>query len=218
MKQDLEASSEPGVLTPSVPWDIGTRAQQERILKAMARSCAEKTFSATTIADIVGHASISRATFYKHFANKRECFDATATAFLTELQKTAKVARSASDGSPSIAIRSVMAAVLDLLAAKPHQTQVLLVEAPIVDPDIVRRYRLLILEALAAQQRQAGGSGGIAGADPEIAFGRAKVLVVEYLAAGRVKELPSLLPELVYIAHLPYLGQDLALRQARLAR
>jgi AcrR family transcriptional regulator len=217
MKQDLEASSEPGVLTPSVPWDIGARAQRERILKAMARSVAEKTFSATTIADIVGHASISRATFYKHFANKRECFDATATAFLTELQKTAKVARSTSDGSASSTIRNVVAAVLDLLAVKPHQTQVLLVEAPIVDPDIVRRYRLLILEALAAQQ-QGGRPNGVTGADPEIAFGRAKVLIVGYLAAGRVKELPSLLPELVYIAHLPYLGQDLALRQARLAR
>jgi AcrR family transcriptional regulator len=217
MKQDLESSSEPGVLTPSVPWDIGARTQQERILKAMAKSCAEKSFSATTIADIVGHASISRATFYKHFANKRECFDATANSFLSELQRTAKAARASSDGSSSVSIRNVMAAVLDLLADKPNHTKVLLVEAPNVDPDIVRRYRLLILEALEAQQ-QAEKPAASAGADPEVAFGRAKVLIVDYLAAGRVKELPSLLPELVYIAHLPYLGQELALQQARLAK
>ena len=66
----------------------------------MAKSCAEKSFSATTIADIVGHASISRATFYKHFGNKRDCFDATAKVFLTELQRTAEVALATSDGSP----------------------------------------------------------------------------------------------------------------------
>lgn len=217
MKQDLESSSGPGVLTPSVPWDIGARTQRERILRAMARSCAEKSFSATTIADIVGHASISRATFYKHFTNKRECFDATANSFLTEVQRTAEVARASSDGSSSDSIRNVMTAVLDLLAAKPNNTKVLLVEAPNVDPDIVRRYRLLILEALEAEQL-AEQPAVSAAADPEIAFGRAMVLIVDYLAGGRIKELPSLLPELVYIAHLPYIGQDLALQRAQLGQ
>ena len=41
------------VLTPSLPWDVAVRSQRERILKAIARSCAEKTFAETTIADIV---------------------------------------------------------------------------------------------------------------------------------------------------------------------
>jgi AcrR family transcriptional regulator len=52
----------------------------------MTESCAEKTFAATTIADIVGKASISRATFYKHFTNKRECFDAAADRALAGLR------------------------------------------------------------------------------------------------------------------------------------
>ena len=192
-----DALRKSGVLTPSLPQDIGVRSQRQRILEAMAKSCAEKTYSATTIADIVGCASISRGTFYKHFANKQECFYATADAFLGDLQGTAAVAYAgASDVSPMDTVRDVIAVVLEGLAAKPEQTKMLLVEAPIVDPEIVRRYRNFIIRALEKQLRVVGVVGN-ARANPEIAFGRAKVLVADYVAAGQTKQLPSLLPELV---------------------
>lgn len=209
-----DALRKSGVLTPSLPQDIGVRSQRQRILEAMAKSCAEKTYSATTIADIVGCASISRGTFYKHFSNKRECFCATADTFLADLQGTAAIAHARSEGdSPAEAVRDVIAAVLDGLAARPAQTRMLLVEAPIVDPEIVRRYRDSVIEAV-ERQLQAGGFAGGARANPEIAFGRAKLLIADYVAAGQVKELPALLPEIVYIALLPYAGQDAALAQA----
>jgi AcrR family transcriptional regulator len=213
-----EAARKPGVLTPRLPQDIGVRSQRQRILEAMAKSCAEKTYSATTIADIVAHASISRGTFYKHFANKQECFYATADAFLVELQGAAAVAYARSDDAlPIDAIRNVIGAVLEGLAAKPEQTKLLLVEAPIVDPEIVRRHRNFVIGALEKRLR-AGGVVGDAQANPEIAFGRAKVLIADYVAADRVGQLPTLLPELIYITLLPYAGQDTALAQAQIAR
>jgi AcrR family transcriptional regulator len=205
------------VLTPSVPRDIGVRSQRQRILAAMAKSVAEKSISATTIADIVGCASISRATFYKHFTNKRECFCATADAFLEELQGVAAVAYARGKDSPMASVRNVIAAMLELLAAKPDYTKLLLLEAPIVDPEIVRRYRNLAISAL-KKQLVTEGVARRAEADPEIAFGRAKVLIADHVAAGQVEDLPSLLPEMVYIALLPYAGQDAALEQARLSR
>ena len=206
-----------GVLTPRVPRDIGVRSQRERILAAMAKSVAAKSISATTIADIVGCASISRATFYKHFTNKRECFCATADAFLEELEGVAVIAYARSENSVAASIRDVIAAMLELLATKPDHTKLLLLEAPIVDPEIVRRYRNFAIGGL-KQQLAAEGDARRAAADPEIAFGRAKVLIANYAAAGQVEDLPSLLPELVYIALLPYVGQDAALEQARLSR
>jgi AcrR family transcriptional regulator len=206
-----------GVLTPRVPRDIGVRSQRQRILAAMAKSVAEKSISATTIADIVGCASISRATFYKHFTNKRECFCATADAFLEELQGVAAITYVRSEDSPVAPVRDVIAAVLGLLAAKPDCTKLLLLEAPIVDPEIVRRYRNFAIGALKTQLADEY-SVRRAAADPEIAFGRAKVLISDYIAASQVEALPSLLPELVYIALLPYAGQDAALEQAQLSR
>lgn len=206
-----------GILTPTVPQDIGVQSQRHRILEAMAKSCAEKTFSATTIADIVSRASISRATFYKHFTNKQECFYAAADAFLLELQGAAAIAYARSDDLAVDMVRAVIAAVLDALAAKPEQARLLLVEAPIVDPEIVRRYRNFVMGAL-EKQLQAGGLIGQAQANPEIAFGRAKVLIADYVAADQVEQLSDLLPELVYIALLPYAGQETALEQAEASR
>jgi AcrR family transcriptional regulator len=207
----------PSALTPSVPPDIGAQAQQQRILEAMAKSVAEKSISATTIADIVGCASISRATFYKHFVNKRECFYATADYFLAELQDSAESAYAENTGSRIDTVRDAIAAVLERLVAKPDHTKLLLVEAPIVDPEIVRDYRRLALTALERQLAN-GDAASRAKADPEIAFGRAMVLIADYVAARQFEALPSLLPELVYIALLPYAGQETALAQARLSR
>lgn len=216
MSQEPGSVNDASILTPSIPWDIAARSQRERILQAMTKSCAEKTFATTTIADIVGHASISRATFYKHFNNKTECFHAAADSFLAELQGVAVEARATADGTKEEVIRAVMAAVLELLAAKPEHAKLLLIEAPNVDPEIVRRYRSLAIDALETELRNMG-NGGRGSADPKIAFGRAKVLVAGQIAAGQIKCLPTLLPELVYIALLPYAGQDAALEQAQVS-
>jgi AcrR family transcriptional regulator len=209
--------SKPGVLTPSVPHDIASRSQQQRILDAMAKSCADKTFATTTIADIVAHASISRATFYKHFANKQECFYAAADGFLMELQDVAAVAYEKSARSQVDAVREVISALLERLAAKPDCARMLLIDAPTVDPEIIRRYRHFVIGAL-EKQLQDGEASRNTRADPEIAFGRTMVLVADYIAAGQVEELHSLLPELLYIALLPYEGQEAALALARRTR
>lgn len=192
--------------------DIGARSQRQRILGSVARSCAEKAFAATTIGDIVKHAGISRGTFYKHFENKRECFDAAIEYFLAELGAATVDAYFGADSKIN-AIKDSIAILLVRLVAKPEYGHLLLVEAPAVDPMIVQRYRRLVIDALQKDWQPRGG-----GADPEIAFGRAKVLVAEHLMGGEINQLPTLLPELVYIALLPYVGQARALKQADLDR
>src|SRR6185369_115661 len=77
----------------SVP-DLGSADQRRRIVDAMIDSCAEKTYAATTITDIVARAHISRTTFYKQFDDKRECFDAAIACCIGELQGVAATAHS----------------------------------------------------------------------------------------------------------------------------
>jgi AcrR family transcriptional regulator len=210
-----ESRQADGILTPSIPWDIAVRNQRERILRAMATNCAEKTFVGTTIADIVGTAGISRATFYKHFTNKAECFHAAVEDFLAELQSAAEDAKESAGGSQSERIRSPIAALLVRLAAEPEHATLLLVEAPNVDPGIVRDYRRRAVDALEAELEMAESPNPV-GADPELAFGRVKVLLADFIAAGEIENLPTLLPEIVYISLLPYVGQDKALEEAQL--
>lgn len=46
---------------------------RQRLVGALAAAAAEKGYSATTIADIVRHARVSKRTFYEHFTDKEAC-------------------------------------------------------------------------------------------------------------------------------------------------
>jgi len=203
------------VLTPSVPRDIGIRSQRQRILDAMAAVVADKTFSAATIADIVGQASISRATFYKHFVDKRECFDTAAISFVAELKETASEVQAAAESRPEV-IRLAIAAILAQLTARPSYANLVLINAPMLEPGIVADHRELAVEALQAQW-DASRMETSAGADASIAFSRAHVLIADYLVTDRAELLPELLPEISYIMLLPFVGHEEALAQARSA-
>lgn len=201
------------VLEPTVPIDVGALSQRQRIIAAMVDSCAEKTYAGTTIADIVRRASISRTTFYKRFDGKRECFDAALDWSVEELRSAAAEAHSNAD-SPSPAVRKAAFAVLRLMAANPALAQLVMGEAVSVEPAVVERYRKMLIPAL---EDLWGEGQGHVHADPRLAFGRVQVLIYNRILGGDATTLPELLPEVVYLAILPFAGHDEALKQARLA-
>jgi AcrR family transcriptional regulator len=213
MRHEFGSLEEPGVLTPALALDIGVRSREQRILAAMAMCCATNSFAATTIADIVGEAQISRATFYKHFANKQECFDAAVASFAMTLEAAAMEAYSSAD-SPSVALPLAVAAFLELLRANPAFARLLLIEVPVVDSTLLDVPRALLAKGIAAEWGTNGGSDQSSAA----VFGSAHVLIAEYIASGRTEELPDLLPELVYVLLLPFAGQSKALAQAEQSR
>jgi AcrR family transcriptional regulator len=215
MQKQTGFNSGRGVLDPSLPLDIGARSQRQRIVEAMIDICAEKTFVQTTIADIVGSAAISRTTFYKHFADKRACFEAALDACLEELLATASAAQASTDAPPE-AVCKATEAILELLTRKPALAKITLGEAVVLDPASADRYRDLVIPAL-EQCWLSNGEGLKGGSDPRAAFGRIQVLILDQLAADRVEQLPDLLPEIIYIATLPFAGHEEALRQARMA-
>lgn len=216
MMQKQSSSERPrSVLEPTTPIDIGERSQRHRIVEAMIASCAEKTYAATTISDIVGRARISRTTFYKRFSDKRECFDSAVELCVEELQD-AVAASHASGDAPADAARQATAALIDALAARPEIAQLLTGDAISVEPEIVDRYRRLVVPALAELW---GGDDGIEEThlDPELAFGRAQVLIFNKVSSGSADQLPELLPDIVYLAVAPFAGHEEGVRQARLA-
>ncbi len=181
----------------------------------MVESCAEKTYAATTIADIVRRASISRTTFYKRFDGKRECFDAALDWCIEELRSVAVGAHSSAD-SPPQAVRKAAAATLRLMAANPALAQLVMGEAVSVEPAVVERYRRLLIPAFEHLWEE-GETQGDVHTDPRLAFGRAQVLIYNRILSGDITTLPALLPEVVYLSILPFAGHDEALKQARLA-
>jgi len=189
--------------------------QRQRIVAAMVASCAEKTYTGTTIGDVVAGARISRTTFYREFDDKRACFDAALEYCIQELWAAAAAACSAQE-PPAQAVRKATAAVLELLGARPELAHLLVGEAVAVEPAVVERYRDLVVPAVSALWDD--GKDGATRLDPWLAFGRAQLLIFERVTAGEPDRLPELLPEVVYLAIAPFAGHDAAIAEARACR
>ena len=58
----------------ALPRDVVLVSQRRRLLEAVVESVAHRGYPATTVADIVSRAGVSRGTFYENFADKQECF------------------------------------------------------------------------------------------------------------------------------------------------
>jgi AcrR family transcriptional regulator len=178
----------------------------------MVACCAEKTYTATTIGDVVAGAHISRSTFYREFDDKRSCFDAALGYCIEEVWAAAEGACS-DDDSMAEAVRAGTTAVLDLLATRPELGHLLVGEAVAVEPAVVERYRDLVVPALARLWESSEERPTYL--DPWLAFGRAQLLIFDRVTAGEAERLTELLPELVYLAVAPFAGHDAAIEQAR---
>ncbi|HEY1853749.1 MAG TPA: TetR/AcrR family transcriptional regulator [Solirubrobacterales bacterium] len=180
----------------------------------MICSCAEKTYPATTIGDVVAGAHISRTTFYREFEDKRDCFDAALEQCIEEVWAAAIGACSAGEPAPR-AVRRATAAVLGLLAARPELAHLLVGEAVAVEPAVVERYRDLVVPAISRLWGDGADDNGRHQLDPWLAFGRAQLLIFDRVTAGGAARLPELLPEIVYLAVAPFAGHDAAIEEAR---
>ena len=215
MQKQSSSETGPSVLDLTTRRDSGVLSQRRRIIDAMVSSCAEKSYPATTISDIVSRASISRTTFYKRFSGKRDCFDAAIEACIDEIREVAGETSSGCD-SPPEAVRNTTGALLELMASKPALAQVLTGDAVWFDPSVTDRYRQLLMPALEGLL-QVGGESAPRHSSPGLAFGRAQLLIFNEIAAGRTEHLHSLHPEIVYLCLAPFVGHDEAVRQSRLA-
>jgi AcrR family transcriptional regulator len=203
------------VLQSTPPAAFGLGDQRRRIIDAMIDSCAEKTYAATTITDIVARARISRTTFYKQFDDKRACFDAAIGHCIEQLQEVAASAHDADD-EPADAVRKGTSAVIQALAERPGLAQLLTGDAMSVEPRVIECYRKATIPPLERLWSRSD-SAGQTYSDPRLAFGKAQVLVLNQIAIGKAHRLPELLPELVYLAVSPFGGHEAALHQSQLA-
>jgi AcrR family transcriptional regulator len=192
-------------------------SQRERILTAMAGACAEKGYGATTITDICEPAGVSRATFYELFKDKEDCFHAAMELSLADAMGRI-VAVYSPDKPWATMVRDAAAAFLDLLASRPTFARMALVEAPSSGKRAFELYASgkRVLQTLLDRGRDDPvEEEAIPSSAGRAALAAAESLVVGQILAGNTARLRELLPDVVYITTVPYLGQEEALRQSR---
>ena len=184
----------------------------------MAQACAVHGYGPTTIADIVEPAGVSRATFYELFKNKEECLHATMELSLADAMDCFGDAYSPDKPWPD-SVRDCTAAFLDLLARRPDFARMALIEAPAAEGRSFEIYASgkRVLQILVDRGRDCATGGPIPDSAGRAALAGAESLIAGQILAGNSERLSELLPDIVYILTVPYLGQDEALRQSRRA-
>jgi AcrR family transcriptional regulator len=186
----------------------------------MASLCAEQGYAAATIGKIVKGAGVSRATFYEIFRDKEDCFVATMEEGLRRLTGAVMPAVFGPSESMVDKVREVVAALLNYLASDPDYSITAMVEAPAGGERAFERYSAgtQIITSLLDQARTIPSTRGrLPSTTARSVLGAGESLIAGEMMSGRIDRVPQLIPDLVYLALVPYVGQEEALRQMALA-
>lgn len=102
-------------------------SQRARVMLALAEAMAEKGFAATSVADVLKRARVSRETFYELYDSKLDCFLQTFDTAAALLQASIGHALPP-DGGCDVLERAI-GAYLDVLLAQPAFARLFLVES-----------------------------------------------------------------------------------------
>jgi AcrR family transcriptional regulator len=187
-------------------------SQRDRLLKAMTISAGRRGYRDAHITEVVHRAGVSRRTFYEQFEGKEECFAAAYTRAMERLTMRTLAAFELEEEWVD-GLRAGLGALLTDLSKHPEAAHVCFVEILAAGPaaaarrdEALRGFLFLFESAPTEVSRslrifEALGMGRVADLS--------EVLHRE-LTAGRVAELPELLPELMYMMVLPFMGPEAA--------
>lgn len=200
-----------------LPREFIVQNQRERILTALVDVVAERGYNATTVANITKAASVSRRTFYEHFADKEACFLAAYEMVADHIVSSMRTAAEAFEEWPQ-KVRAALATLLRFLAGEPELARVCMIEPIAAGGEVAARHRALmqcLVEILKVGRSEHGGGHPLPEATEETLVGGIVALIVREISAGRTGQLESLLPDLVELTLAPYVGAEEAERLAR---
>jgi AcrR family transcriptional regulator len=114
------------------------QSQRGRIFRAMADTMAEKGYAATSVADVLRAAKVSRETFYEQFESKEDCFMSALEAATGVVLAQAFATRPVG-GTPLERFSHGLRTYLDAVAAQPEQARMFLIEVYAAGPAALER-------------------------------------------------------------------------------
>ncbi len=191
--------------------------QRRRILVATADLVAEEGYASATIEQIVRRARVGYATFYKHYADKEEAYLALLDA---AIERTLYVVEEAFDGEAGPwpdKVGAGLGALLKQVAEHPNIARACLVEAPTAGPEAaarheaaLKRFEPLLRPGRELNPRQAELPETL----EDTLTGGVLWVINQRLIAGEEDKLRGLLPEALEFLLRPYVGEDVAAREA----
>jgi AcrR family transcriptional regulator len=194
--------------------------QRERILRAVVEVASSTGYGALTVRDVIEAAGVSRRTFYDHFENKEQAFLAAYHLVVGRLAVDVEQA-SAKGRTWSESILFGLATFLEQMARDHALAHLLVVEVLAAGPPALAS-RAAAMEAfrgfLEPGFDEAPDGMPVPALAAETSIGGAYEVVYSLILQDRTAELPALLPDLLQIVLLPFVGAQAAADQAERAR
>jgi AcrR family transcriptional regulator len=193
--------------------------RRQAILETMIRVVGRKGYQATSVADVVAAARASRATFYKYFDDKRDCFLAAYELAVERVLAAARGGCADCAGPWPAPARGGLAAVVELFARDPELARTAMIEAAAAGDEARRRHWAAIdgLARLLDEARRPPRRPRLPPNTAVMAVSGVAALIFDELRAGRASELPRLLPELEFALLVPFVGPRAASATSRYA-
>jgi AcrR family transcriptional regulator len=188
-----------------LPREFIAQNQRERIITALVDTVAERGYNATTVAHITKAASVSRRTFYEHFADKEACFLAAYDMVADHIRTSMQAAAASFEEWPQ-KVRAALATMLSFLAGEPELARLCMIEPIAAGGEVAARHRQAMagfVEVLKANRPDSPGGRPLPETTEEALVGGIAALIVREINAGRAKELEQLLPDLVELVLAP---------------
>lgn len=185
--------------------------KRDRILEGMLEAVGSRGYEQTTVQDAIEAAGLYRQAFYDHFSDKEDCYLQALEAGATWAEAAMREAAYAEGSSWRGRLRGSLRGLLEFLDSRPRVGRALLVEVHAAGPRAVEKRTEAMVRAakLIDLAREEGDAAAPAISAEAVVAGILAVLHTR-LAGESENGFELLLPELMYLAVLPYFGAEAA--------
>lgn len=190
--------------------DQVAQSQRERLLEAMADAVADKGYARTSVADVIGLAGVSRATFYQFFKDKDDCFRAAFDAFAERLAQlmgsVLEGIRLAGSTDPMVKLDRVVTTYLAVLHNARSLARTFLVEVYAAGPEAIEQRRISLERFVDVVAETHRGEKGLIGTDPDqrvavtALVGAVSTMVTNAVGTNQFDEIPKLREPILELA------------------
>lgn len=207
------SSSEPGATASVIPFPgLRARPARERLLEAMLAVSGELGYEQVAVRHVIARGKTSRATFYKHFEDREDCF-AQAHRDASDWLYQRLIGAGRRQPSWREGLRAAMAELLEFCANQPAIAKALFVEVHAAGERALAQRRELmerLSRALDGARREIPSRQAPPPVMSTFIVGAIDTLVSAKLMDGDAASAPEMLPGLLHFVVMQYFGEDAA--------
>jgi AcrR family transcriptional regulator len=203
-----------------LPRELVVTTQRNRILRALVAAVAQRGYGGTSVADVIRGSGVSRRTFYQHYPDLEAAFLAGYDAITEVLEQRFGAAVTSAGGGWPDQVAAGLNALLSSLAAEPASARACIVEVRAAGSAALKRRSEVLAQfipVIEAGNEHAGISPPLPRAVSVGIIGGIEELVYLQILDGDTERLTELLPEVLQVAMLPFLGPGRAADEAAAA-